>query len=714
LKGFIVNIVHRLLLPALLGFAAATAQPVADSTAKADSTYQLQATVIRGRANPLLRKESDQVARIPLKNLENPQAYAVVPKELAQQQLTTDYNGLYKNIPGATISGTWMQGNSQFFTRGFEAAANVRNGLSTTMVTDIDPVNVERLEAIRGPAGALFGSGAGVSYGGLFNIVTKTPYREFGGEASVSGGSFNQRRTTLDVNAPLNAEKTLLLRVNAAKHDEGSYMDQGFANSWTLAPTLVYEVTDRLKFTVDLEIYRRIGTAVPNFYVAGGTTARSIETLGLDPFRSFTDNSLETESRTDNLFVKADYRLTDAWTSETVLASTGSQSNLYSIYLYPFDDSLATRVLDWQAWKVNTRQFQQNFRGDLRLGEIRNQVLAGFGANVHDYLWPYVVTRDTVNYRDVGPGSNYYVGLEQYRARIAANPLSMWTAENYNYYAYVSDAVHFNDRFTALFGIRWDRFEDEGGSTGLGEAPYGKYRQDAWSPKLGLVYQVMKDQVSLYGNLMSGYRNVNGRSRGGEAFDPEHAYQGELGVKAQALAGRFTGTLAAYGIEVQDVVRTDPSDPFYSIQDGTQISYGVEADVAAAPADGLNLVLGYAWNHSEMTRADPDVKGRRPTSAGPAVAANFWAAYELQEGRARGLGAGAGGNYVGESYHQNTSTFVFTVPAYFTVDATVFYNQPAYRLGFKVDNLTDERYWSSGTLLAGSPRRYVGNVTYKF
>ncbi|MCD6024693.1 MAG: hypothetical protein K0Q91_1609, partial [Fibrobacteria bacterium] len=31
-----------------------------------------------------------------------------------------------------------------------------------------------------------------------------------------------------------------------------------------------------------------------------------------------------------------------------------------------------------------------------------------------------------------------------------------------------------------------------------------------------------------------------------------------------------------------------------------------------------------------------------------------------------------------------------------------------------VDNLTDERYWSSGTLLAGSPRRYVGNVTYKF
>jgi iron complex outermembrane receptor protein len=700
-----------ILLAACVGFA----QDDSTSTAHVagDSAYALPRTVITATSR-ITSRESDQVARMPLKNLENPHSYSVVPKEVAQQQLATDYNSLYKNIPGATISGTWMQGNSQFYTRGFEAASNVRNGLSVNMVTDIDPVNVERLEAIRGPSGALFGSGVGVSYGGLFNIVTKTPYRTFGGEASVTGGSFNQTRSTLDVNAPLNDEKTLLLRVNAAKHNEGSYMDQGFTDSWTLAPTLVYEVSDRLKFTIDLELYRRIGTAVPNFWVKGGTTARSIEDLDLDPSRSFTDNSLETESRTNNVFVKADYRLTDDWTSETVLSSTSSQSNLYSIYLYPIDDSLAVRSLDWQAWKVNTRQFQQNFRGDFSTGPVRNQLLVGFGASTDDYLWPYVVTTDTVNYRDVGPGSNYYVGLEQYRARIAANPLSMWTSENYNYFVYASDAVHVGDRFTLLLGVRWDRFDSRGGSTGLGEEPWGAYEQDAFSPKIGLVYQVLKDQVSLYGNLMSGYKNVNGRSVDGAAFDPEHAYQAEAGAKAQAPGGKLTGTLAFYGIQVQDVVRADPDNPMFSIQDGTQISYGVEADIAAEPIDGLDLILGYAWNHSEMTKSDPDVEGRRPPSAGPAVAANFWATYELPYGTAQGLGFGAGGNYVGEVYHQNTDAFVFTVPAYLTVDATVFYNQPNYRLAFKVDNLTDELYWSAGTLLAGSPRRFVGNITYKF
>jgi iron complex outermembrane receptor protein len=115
-----------------------------------------------------------------------------------------------------------------------------------------------------------------------------------------------------------------------------------------------------------------------------------------------------------------------------------------------------------------------------------------------------------------------------------------------------------------------------------------------------------------------------------------------------------------------------------------------------------------------MTKADSSVQGRRPASSGPAQAANFWATYELPSGRAQGVGFGMGGNYVGEIYHQNTTDFEFTVPAYFTVDATVFYNQPTYRVGLKVDNITDEVYWSSGTLTAGSPRRFVGNLTYKF
>jgi len=676
-----------------------------------DSIYSIDKTVVTGRSRSLTRRESEFVARMPLKNLENPQSYQVVSKELADQQLVTDYNSMYKNLPGTSRNGQWMQGASQFFTRGFTTTTDVRNGLSVHRVTDIDPVNVERIEAIRGPAGTLFGAGNGISYGGLFNTVTKKPYQTFGGEVSVSGGSWDLGRAALDVNAPLNAEKTLLLRLNAAKHNEGSFMDQGFTDSWTLAPSLTYQVSDRLKLSLDLEFYHRTGTSVPTFWVTEGISANSIEQLGLDPFRAFIDNSTETESRTANIFTTADYKLSENWTSETVAAFTSSQSDLFSIYLGIGDDSFAERWLDWQAWKVNTRQFQQNFRGDVTTGAIRNQMLVGFGISAYNYLWPYVIDGDTVNFHDLD--ADYYVGLEQYRARIAANPLNMWTSENYTYYAYFSDAVHFGDRFTALLGLRWDRFDDRGGSDGIGQVS-GIYEQDAFSPKLGIVYHLMPQRVALYGNLMSGYSNVDGRSIDGDRFDPEHAYQGETGIKVQAAKGRLTGTVAAYGVQVRDVVRSDPNHPGFSIQNGTQNSYGIEVDVTAQPWEGLDVVVGYAWNRSELTQADPEFEGRRPTSAGPELAANFWTTYEIPAGKVRGLGAGLGGNYASRAYANNSQSFAFTVPSYFTLDATLFYDQPAYRLGLKVDNIADERYWSPGSLQVGPPRRFVGNVTYKF
>jgi iron complex outermembrane receptor protein len=689
----------------------ATAQPpAADSAAIADSAYGLERQVIRARAKSLTRKESDQVARMPLKNLENPQAYAVVPKELVRDQLAVDYNSAFKNIPGTTKSVQWMQGSSQFYTRGFETSTDVRNGLSVNVVTDLDPVNVERIEAIRGPAGALFGAGSGISYGGLFNRVTKAPFETFKGEVSWSTGSWNLNRLAADVNTPLDKEKTLLLRVNLARHQEGSFLDHGFSDAWALAPSLLYKVNDRLTLSLEAETYSRTGTAVPQLSIYGGS-ARSIEDLGIGYRRSFLNNSLAGVSRSANVYAKADYAITDNWSSQTVVSYTSTGSDLASIYLGVIDDSLAMRWYDSQNWKVYTRQFQQNFRGEISAGPIRNQLLIGFGAGDRNSSWPYTVAMDTVDFRN--PGENYLVGMDQYRARIAAGPLSMWLEEYYSYNAYVSDAVHLGDRFTALLGLRWDRFDNRGSSDGMSE-PTDIYDQDAIAPKAGLVFQPIKDVASLYANYQSGYRNVTGRSFEKESFVPERAHQLEVGAKVMAPGGRLAATVSVYGIEVGNLKRADLAHPGYSVQDGTQESRGVEVDVAAQPVHGLSLVAGYGYNHSEMTKADEDVEGRRPTTAGPEEAANFWVSYELPAGPAQGLGAGLGGNYAGEAFNVNTSSSEFTVPSYTLWDATVFYDSRAYRIGLKVDNFTNEKYWSPAYLQAGPLRRFIGNITYKF
>lgn len=66
-----------------------------------------------------------------------------------------------------------------------------------------------------------------------------------------------------------------------------------------------------------------------------------------------------------------------------------------------------------------------------------------------------------------------------------------------------------------------------------------------------------------------------------------------------------------------------------------------------------------------------------------------------------------------EKYLINSDVAQFTVPEYFTVDATIFFEQPRYRIGVKIDNVTDEVYWN-GWGSPQPPRRFISNVAFKF
>ncbi len=89
---------------------------------------------------------------------------------------------------------------------------------------------------------------------------------------------------------------------------------------------------------------------------------------------------------------------------------------------------------------------------------------------------------------------------------------------------------------------------------------------------------------------------------------------------------------------------------------------------------------------------------------------NFWASYKLQN-KLKGLGAGFGANYVDESYLTTANTFY--IPSYTIYGAIVFYKQPTWRVGLKIDNLTNERYWSTWGA-PQAPTTVLGSLTFKF
>ena len=688
-----------------------------------ENIQSMQQVTVTGNRNRLSKKESIYIARLPLKNLENPQVYNTVPKELIQEQMAVDLGSISKNVPGAGIPMLANQGRVTFLSRGFETEPNARNGVAGAAFSSIDVANLERVEAIKGPSATLFGTNISSSYGGLYNRVTKKPFNGFGGEVAYFGGSWNYNRLTFDVNTPVNADKTALFRLNGATTFEKSFQDQGFTNSFSLAPSFSYQITDRLSLLLDVEFGQAKGTSVVRFNpYTGSNKTQSIVDIQFPYNRTFLSNDLAYQTQMLNIFAQLNYKISDKWTSQTIISRARSSINGYITALNGRTDSTIRPQVIVGTTAFIATDIQQNFIGDFKLGSFRNRLVVGldYYNNYNDFD-RVTVNTTTVNF--INTPASYRVSRFKVDSLTSTGTLRKETNQDNTYAAYASDVFNLTDRLMAMLSLRVDRYQYKGvynvttgvtsGGLGAGGIQAGPYGQTALSQKLGLVYELAKDHVSLFGNYMNGFFNQSGSAADGSSFKPEHANQLEFGVKGDVLAHGLVGTISYYDIEVRNVLRTDPNDANYSIQDGTQVSKGVEAEWTANPIAGLNIVAGYAYNNSKYTKADSSVQGLRPALSGPEKMLNFWVSYRLPQGNLKGLGFGFGGNSGSYSYQTNTQTAKVIIPAYTLLDASIFYDQPKFRLGFKVDNLTSEKTWSV-RLTPQAPARFIGSMSLKF
>jgi iron complex outermembrane recepter protein len=689
--------------------------PVVYLEMKLDYTSQkLEEVIISSGGNRFAKKESEDVSKMQLKNMENPQVYSVVSKELMKEQLITDYNSAFKNVPGAGVAEVRNQGRTSNISRGFSTPQLVRNGVGSFTYTTIDPANLERIEVIKGPAATLFGSTIS-SFGGLFNRVTKRPFDTFKGEISYSAASYDLNRLTADVNTPLNEEKTALLRINTALHSERSFQDAGFYKNYLIAPSFSYVVNDRLTLSLDVEMSGSKATSPTRLVIAPtlvNLKAKSITDLQMPYKLSFANNTVSYTSQQYNIFAEAKYKISEQWKSQTIVSRTRSSSEGYTVALNLLTDSTLRQAVTNQDYPYYGTDIQQNFNGDFKIGSLRNRVVLG----VDFYSLRATRNDATVNM----PALNFKKPGAAYNNFNSAKIAPLFTTATYNnqvsnqettYSAYVSDVLNITDKLLVMAGVRVDRYFNGGTYDFANDVNKGKYNQTAFSPRFGAVYQIVKDKVSIFGNYMNGFSNNGGSDFDGNTFKPSYANQFEGGAKFDL--DKISATLSYYDIKVTNTLYDDVAHANFSLQDGTQLSKGFEAEIIANPVPGLNIIAGYTYNDSKYTKANASVEGLRPATAGAPKMANIWISYRLIDGPAQGLGLGFGGVY-GSSYNQvNTATFKFSIPSYTVLDAAVFYDKPKYRIGLKIDNLTNEKYWSF-RYAAQSPAKVTGNFTFKF
>lgn len=689
----------------------------------ARSNRALEEIVVRGEAvNRFSVKESDYVAKVPIKDINNPQVYNSISSEVLKEQVITSFEDVMTNAPGIIklweSTGRGGDGAGYYSLRGFAVQPTMQNGLPALTNGSLDPSSIERVEIIKGPSGTLFGSSL-ISYGGLINVVTKKPYDYLGGEVSYNTGSFGLNRVTADINTPLSSTEDINLRVNGAYHTRNSFQDAGFSESYYIAPSLSYQVNDRLSFLINTEYYLPESTNPTMLFLnrSEQLSAHSMAELNYDPEHSFTSNNLTISNPTFNFQGQMRYELSDAWTSQTAVSSSKAQTDGYYTYLWDFagDGSSSTfaRYLSNQNSTTLGTDIQQNFIGEFSAGGITNKMVVGV-----DFFQERVINNSTgyVGLGTVTLGSNPS-GLSKAAADTALATASVNQSETLQrmYSAYISDVMEILPQLSVMASLRVDHFDSEGlvGMSG------DDYTQTAYSPKFGVMIKPLPERLTLFANYMDGFKNVAPITAGSQTFtfSPEHARQWETGIKTNLLDGRLAATLSYYDIRVDNMVRQVAPEEY--IQDGENYSRGFEASITASPLPGLNIIGGYSYNHSEIVRAGSghvQQAGRRPEEAGPKTLVNGWASYRVTGGALEGLGVGFGGNYASENIILNReATGQFTLPSYTVLNASVFYNTGSYRIDLKVNNLNDETYYKGwSTINPQQPRNVTASFSYKF
>jgi iron complex outermembrane recepter protein len=713
-----------IVLPIALFFSvSALAQKTETDTLK---SRQLESVTVTAYRNTYKIDSSATVSKLPLKDIENPQVYNSISKGVLKDQVVTNLNNALKNATGVArlweSTGRGGDGAEYYTMRGFAVQPTIVNGVANINNGALDPANIENLEVIKGPSGTLFGGNL-ISYGGLINIVTKKPYEKFGGEIGYVTGSFGLNRVTADINTPLS--ETVFLRVNSSFHSENTFQDAGFNKSFFIAPSLKIKATDKLTFNINTEYKSGESANAPMIFLSrySPLSFSTIDVFEKNYEKSYTSNALTIKNPTFGMQAQANYKISNNWTSQTILSTGNSKTDGYYQYLWDAaDGNNFTRFISKRNGETNTTNIQQNFIGDHSFGKIRNRVVIGFdylAKNIQNNSTGWVADGIVSLQNQTDSGSVTTQGVD---ALLVNSTEGVSSAKTNITSAYISDVINFTPALSAMLSLRVDNFKGRPNYWTTEEIK----NQTTISPKFGLVYQPILNKLSVFANYMNGFVNldpaqvsdINGQNPTIKVFDPEKANQWEIGTKANIYKDKISITASYYDITVSNKLMTDLANPNNQIQGGEVKSKGFEVSVVTSPIEGLSIISGFSMNNSEVTKdaTDGGYLGLRPEEAGPENLLNFWANYKVPTGALKNWGIGFGANYASEQKTLNRSNIgTFTLPSYTVFNTVLSYNAEKYGINLKVDNLTNQKYYTGwSTVTPQRPRSISLALNYKF
>jgi outer membrane receptor for ferric coprogen and ferric-rhodotorulic acid len=657
-----------------------------------ENTTQLPAIEVQASEKAYLPTQVN-IGKMNQKLKEIPQSVSVITRQQLEDRNATTLEDAMRYATGISAYGN-TNGGDIFYSR--NGSVNYQfNGVPSSAQNQFDLAVYEQIEVLHGPNGLLSGSG---NPNGTINLVRKSALDHFQAQFSTSIGSWNNYRSEVDINSPLNTEKTLRGRAIVVAEDREYFYDHADSHKLMGSGILEYDLSDAT--TVGI--------------------AATLQQVELTPFSGLPSDdrgNLLDFSRSTNLDAKYNKTIRDTW---EVMADLKHQFN--------------------PNWQLTTtlRYYQaehENLSGNPRVAVNSSTGEMGFAQSYSK--WDYENFSADIHLN----GAFTWLGQQQ-QLLLGANYDGQWyeggssslsnvyTTDWYNApYADVSDFPAISSKseykttqtglygmlrlkpikaLTVVLGTRFSDYSNEYRTSWPVKAAswtQGAKETGEFTPYAGLVWDFLPT-TSWYISYADVFIPQTTRDYYGVVLEPRVGWQAETGFKGEFFDGRLNSRIAVFRISEEKAAVTDP-DPTHNnncgnsgtsqcyIADGLTETEGWEAEIVGRLLPGLDLSAGHTHSKKTPLRATAGTLGvaNKSSTRSPHDVFKLWANYKFQphvlSGRLDGLSIGTGIYAVSESYASKIRQGGYTTMA------LQFGYQFNKNLSAKltIDNLFDKTYY---------------------
>jgi len=560
---------------------------------------------------------------------------------------------------------------------------------SSGQFADINSDNIARIEVVKGPASALYGSNA---IGGIINIITKTPT----GKTKIKGwtelGSYENWRSGISGSG---GSETFGFNLDFNHIDIGGWRENSKLEKRSGNAKFQYIPSDNSLLTFKVDLVTSDGES------SGSIRKRDFESDWQQSYHTF------------------------AYSEMTRIAPSLS----YTHYLDngEFTATLALRDVENESIPqyairrqgpifAGSHNQSENQAGNLQLlynrdfDFMNSKLIVGLDGEIGDtesdtynllVNWSHRLNKYT-SYRSTGLGKSYDI------TTTALAPYMQYELSPIN-----------NLRFNA--GGRFDTTNydvtDNLGGRNSGDKDFSQF-----SPKIGMTYDALPS-LNLYASYAQGFvipttSQLLTSSWANIDLDPEKANNFEVGLRSSFLDKKLNLDAALFFMEIKDKIISQELGGWSKkyVNAGKTSQKGLELTVVYAPIDWLKFTLAYSYGRNEF---DEYSVGRADYSGNvvprsPDHRFNGRITVMPMEGLEVELEMDA----VSTQYVDDANQFEYSRPALFNLRSN--YSMGNWTFWAHIKNLTDEKYASyvSGSTTdgesyySGSPLSAFVGVSY--